>query len=292
MQAKVPGFQYENLTKWPWTCEHDGVRKAGFEMGFGNTAPYGDSFDAITPDFADQTSFRRIIPAYKAAIMVGKFEPNPGMAEILVDYVRNGGTLVINTQQLDGGYPREFTGVELTGETLDSGDYVLDQVKLAGAKVIRADAAGNPLFTRNAFGKGSVIVTTPRMLIPKSKQDWIKFRDDALSGKSKFEHIEALLELLCAEFVPVNVEGDIGFGLNKNSTGWWLYLFNHKGVMKLAGQAEWFDQERTAKVKIDLSRLNIKSVKELRGGEMIPLANNTLTMNIAAGDFKILELKK
>ncbi len=289
IKSKVPGFQYEDLSNF--SCPHDGVKKAGFEMGFANTAPYGDAFDALTPNFPDQTSFKRIISSYKAAILIGQYKKNPDMVKTLSDYVKNGGTLVINTRQLNTDYPQALTGIECTGKTITSDDYMLDEIKLVNAKVIHRDKAGNPLFTRNQYGKGTTIVTTPRYMIPNQSTDWLTFKTDALSGKLKFPHVKALLEMICAKVNPVKVDGDIQFGLNKTKTGWWLYLFNNKGVMKLDGKEEWFDLDRVATVSIDFDQFKITSVKELRSGETLMVKDNKASLKVNPGDFKILELK-
>jgi len=289
IKSKVPGFQYECMDSYG-PNKHDGVRKAGFEMSLANTAPYGDVFDALTPDFPDQTSFKRIIPAYKVAILLGEYAKNPEMAKVLMDYVKNGGTLVINTRQLNADYPKDFSGLELAGTTVRSDDYLLDEVKLAGAQVIRKDAAGFPLFTRNSYGKGIVIVTTPQYMIPPASDRQAQ-ANDANTGKLKFPHIESLLKMLCDEVNPVKVDGDVKFGLNKTDTGWWLYLFNNKGVMKLDGKPQWFDMNRVAEVKIDFDKIKVNSVKELRSSEKFAVKENKLTLRIDPGDFKILELK-
>ena len=89
----------------------------------------------------------------------------------------------------------------------------------------------------------------------------------------------------------MKLDGDVKFGLNKTASGWWLYLFNNKGVMKMDGEPEELDPARTAKVKIDFHRLKVRNVKELRSGQETAVRNNQLELEIGPGDFKILELK-
>ncbi len=285
IRSKIPGFKYEPAHERPTM-----FNKAGFEMGLTNTAPYGDLFDALTPDFPDQSSFRRIIPDYKAAILLGEYPNQPDMEKILIDYVKNGGILVLNTRQLTPGFPESFTGIRLTGKNQLKKGYRIDQIELAGAKVIQADPDGLPLFTRNQFGKGSVIVTTPQFMIPET-DNWQKQAISASTGRLKFPHIEQLMKMLCAEVCPVKVDGDVKFGLNKTASGWWLYLFNNKGVMKMDGEPEKLDPARTAKVKIDFDKLQVGKVKELRSGRETAVHDNRLELEIGPGDFMILDLK-
>ncbi|MBE6372173.1 MAG: hypothetical protein E7055_08885 [Lentisphaerae bacterium] len=285
IRSKIPGFRYEPAH------ENDTMfNKAGFEMGLTNTAPYGDIFDALTPDFPDQSSFRRIIPDYKAAILLGEYPNQPEMEKILVDYVKNGGILVLNTRQLTPGFPESFTGIRLTGKNQLKKGYRIDLIQPAGAQVIRKLPDGTPLFTRNQYGKGSVIVTTPQFLIPETK-NWRMQAVKASSGALQFPYIEQLLKTLCEEVSPVKVDGDIKFGLNKTASGWWLYLFNNKGVMKMDGEPEKLDPARTAKVKIDFHKLQVRTAKELRSGRELAVRNNLLELEIGPGDFMILDLK-
>ena len=67
--------------------------KAGVEQVMVNTK-YGDLFDALTPDFPDQTSFRRILKDYPCAILCNEYDDDPEMIKILKEYKENGGKLV------------------------------------------------------------------------------------------------------------------------------------------------------------------------------------------------------
>ena len=42
------------------------------------------------------------------------------------------------------------------------------------------------------------------------------------------------MDCIAPGLLPVKVEGDIQYGMNKAAGGWWLYLFNNKGVTKFA----------------------------------------------------------
>ncbi len=61
--------------------------------------------------------------------------------------------------------------------------------------------------------------------------------------------------------------------------------------MKMDGEPETLDPQRTANVKIDFHRLEVQSVKELRSEQKMAVQNNQMELQIGPGDFKILELK-
>ena len=53
-----------------------------------------------------------------------------------------------------------------------------------------------------------------------------------------------------AETMPVTVEGDIQWGVNRAKRGWLVWLMNNKGVIHYANEPEEFDLTKTAEVKV------------------------------------------
>jgi hypothetical protein len=107
--------------------------------------------------------------------------PVPGaMLEDLTEYVRRGGTLVLNAKQLDAGEREQeaLTGLHLTGgrATATGATWMSDNSTLAErtydysvaepitASVIARTASGDPVVTKQAHGLGAVYVTTPDYL--------------------------------------------------------------------------------------------------------------------------------
>jgi hypothetical protein len=50
--------------------------------------------------------------------------------------------------------------------------------------------------------------------------------------------------------MPVKVEGDIQWGVNKTKDGWLVWLINNKGVVKFAGEPEELDPKAASTVKV------------------------------------------
>ncbi len=264
--------------------------KKGVEGALFNS-PHGDIFDVLNPDVP---SVSQALPDYKAAVLLGEYRANPEMAQNLIRYVENGGTLLINLKQLSKYFPESFTGISRTGAhavtTFQSNSYRFEKIKLRSAEALLRDDQGNILATANRFGKGRVIVTTPDYLVPPLT-DATQNIGEALRGERSFELIQHFVKLLSTEVLPVGVNGDIQYGLNKTPDGYWLYLFNNKGVHKFVDTPQTIDPAARSTVKIDLKNLNVTEITELRSHTPLPPAGKTLEISVDAGDFKILRLK-
>ena len=240
---------------------------------------YGDLFDAITPDFKDQTSFKRVIGDYKAAVLVGAYGKNPEMRKILLDYVRNGGVLVLTSAQLDT-FP---------------------------VNLDKARKMSHPAFLQLAEGRGKVIIAKTPYLTP-----W--YGDDAAGQKKALEEIshplyvrsethkrypeiEWLLDELFARFVPVSVStaedgsSAVQWGLNRTEDGWLVYLINNGGVTKKWDEYPVFNKGAERAV-VDVSKTRCGRVKELLDNTPCEIRNGVVRIDVPYGDIRILKLNR
>ena len=279
------------LLQWHDNRTDSNMRK-GLECVMANH-PYGDMCDVLTPDFPDQTAFRRTIGNYPAAILIGDDYRNPEMSRILADYVRNGGTLVINVKQLNNFFPKDFTGIALNGDYFHQGRFTVSKAKLNGAKVLRKNESGDILLSENQYGSGKVIVSLIHYMTPWDPARNISAFYNSIFGKNipVYKEIAALLEILNKELIPVRVKGDIQYGLSKTRKGWWLYLINNKGVIKYSDAPAKEDPSKTATLTVDLDRLKIKTVRDLRKDQQVPIKSNSFSVKVAPGDVAILSME-
>lgn len=89
------------------------------------------------------------------------------------------------------------------------------------------------------------------------------------------ERLRSLLLKIQSETMPISVEGDIQWGVNRTSAGWLVWLINNKGVIKFCDEPEEFNMARTAHVTVC-----VKSTGECR------------TADIKPGDFCLMEIRK
>ncbi|MBQ9338381.1 MAG: hypothetical protein IJS14_13915 [Lentisphaeria bacterium] len=265
--------------------------RMGKEITLRNS-PYGDIFDVLTPDFPDSSALRKSLGAYRAAVLIGGYEKHPAMAQALREYVTNGGTLILNSVQLNN-FDSAFTGVKVTGETVREDGYVLDKLELDGAKPLLSLPDGTPVFTAHDFGRGRVIVSSPRWLVqdfPDASQEATAVMYATRNGARQYKYIRALLAKLTDELLPVKVSGDIQYGLNKTKDGWLLYLFNNNGVTKFTDKDETFDPSKTAAVSIRLKDIKADRAYDICSKETFPVRDGVLELQVKPGGWRMLKI--
>lgn len=238
---------------------------------------YGDLFDALTPDFPDQTSFARTIGDYKAAILVGAYGENPSLRRILEDYVRKGGTLVLTSAQLD--------------------TFPVD--------VSKAVPMADPGFSELASGHGRVIVAKTPYLTPwygdnpdgqkKALEETCHPVYIRSETHKRYPEMKWLLDELLARHSPVTVttaedgSSAVQWGLNRVEDGWLLYLINNGGVTKVWDRLPVF-RDGAEKVSVDVSRIPCTSVRELLVEAPCEFGGKAVKVDVPYGDIRVLKL--
>ncbi len=277
---------------------HNPITRDGNEGCLSNS-PYGDIYDAILPNTPEKPVSLDVLNKYKVAIMLGRYAKNKALADRLMEYVKEGGTLLININQLNEFFPESFTGVEKTnaiqpvkGEAISlidntkislSEEYEFEKINLKGAKPVLVDSGKNALACVNNYGKGRVIVTTVDYLVPK--KDFVHGKDYPLPAY--------FLRQIVKDVLPLEVKGDIEYGLNKLDDGWLLYLINNKGVTKFVDKIQSVDPSKTAKVEVNLKDLKVTAVTELRSEKTVPHdeKSNSFKIEVPPGEIRIVKIQ-
>ncbi|MFA5330280.1 MAG: hypothetical protein WC384_20980 [Prolixibacteraceae bacterium] len=292
---------------------HSPVNKKGNEGALSNS-PYGDIFDVIEPNTPQKPVALNVLNNYKVAVMLGKYPKSKALADRLMEYVKNGGTLLLNIKQVNEFFPSEFLGIEREGKVQinffqvkspvrslsDSKtfglaeNYQCEAVVLKGAVPLLMDADGNLLACRKSYGKGNVILSTVDCLVPVNNME--SQEGNVLSSMvygKKFPFIEYFLQSIVSEVLPLEVKGDIEYGLNKISDGWLLYLINNNGVTKFTNKEQSFDMAKTAKVEVSLREIKTLKITELIGMTAVSksLTSNSFTVDVPPGRVKIIKIE-
>jgi hypothetical protein len=225
---------------------------------------FGDIFDVLTA--ADSPRSKNLLPAYRAVVVGGRIEWSNEWIARLDDYVRNGGTVVLNAAQIKK-LPEDFLGVRLLNDTgeahnaacLAAGEETQDlkgqifryeKLALKGATPLITVPSGDPLVTVNKVGKGSVVFAAA---------------PDLLGEDERITPFAAhMLAHVFADAVPLKVTGDIEYLINRTENGWIVTLLNNNGVLKpQQGMAQ---VDRNASVTVTIAMGNGKTTVQVPAG--------------------------
>ena len=281
----------------------------GFEGCLWNS-PFGEIADVLCPDAGQAgDTFLDVLSGYKAAFLVGEHNPKTCDVRALDAYVRGGGTLFCSWDQVrDGLVSSEAAGVTFGGNTVPGGNELrkADGASLAkledgyafavgtpgaSARPYLTDEKGNVVAWRSTCGKGRVVTVTATRMLPadlyplsivpgvRNPMDgsWAhnpKAYPAIARGTRRFPIIERLLKAAQDALMPVTVEGDIQWGVNKvevkgrgrgdegdsavnlnlqpQPSHWLVWLMNNRGVTKFAQEPEVLDPKATSRVKVTL----------------------------------------
>jgi hypothetical protein len=248
---------------------------------------FGDSFDVLTA-----TTGQSPLSAYRAVLVGGRIEWSQEWQAKLSEYVRNGGTLILNAAQIKG-LPESLLGVRLTNQTAEAttarclgpGEDVseltgqvfrYEKVELKGAGAFVVSETRDPLVTVNQVGKGRVVFCA----LP-----------DLLGEDERVTPFAAhMLTHVFADASPVKVRGDVEYLVNRTANGWVVTLFNNNGVFKQQqGMAQ---VDRSAYVAATISAAQIQSANEWITDQPIQVASpGSVAVQIAPGAIAIVELR-
>ncbi len=233
------------------------------------------------------------IDSYAALIVGGRIEWSPPWISKLTNYVRNGGTLIVNSAQVKG-LPADLLGVRLTGADAEAHNakclspnepeqdlhgqiFRYDRVEAKGAEVLMAVPTGDPLVTVNKVGRGRVVfVAVPDLL----------GEDERL-----VPFVAHLLAHLAGDATPVRVEGDVEYMINRTTRGWVVTLFNDNGVFKPQQGLAQVDRNASVNVKLNLHSATISTAVEWTSDRTLTVNGQAgVTLKIPAGGVAIVEM--
>lgn len=254
---------------------------------------FGDVFDVITAVDAPASKVDNLLPSYRAVVAGGRIDWSPAWIKRLNDYVRNGGTAVINAAQIKN-VPEQFAGVRLTNATAEADSarclapgeesqdlngqiFRYEKVELRGATSFIAASNGDPLVTLNRIGKGNVVFVA----LP-----------DLLGVDERVTPFAAhLLAHVFADAAPVKVTGDVEYLLNRTANSWIVTMLNNNGVFKTQQGMARVDRSAYVNVTISLRERNIESATEWITGKTQNITAGSVSLQIAPGGVAIVEIR-
>jgi hypothetical protein len=227
---------------------------------------FGDVFDVLTAADSPRSKVQSLLPAYRAVVVGGRIEWSNEWIQRLNDYVRNGGTVILNAAQIKK-LPEQFLGVRLLNDTGEAHNAVClapgeepqnlkgqifryEKLELKGATPLITVPTGAPLVTVNKIGKGSVVFVA----VP-----------DLLGEDERMTPFAAhMLAHVFADAAPLKVTGDVEYLINRTDKGWIVTLLNSNGVFKpQQGMAQ---VDRTASVTVTITMKADKATVQIPPG--------------------------
>jgi hypothetical protein len=213
---------------------------------------YGNVFDVLV----DQPEKAKAVFDYPVVWAAGDVDLGGPWPAVLEDYVRKGGTLVVNVEAAKA-LPPALLGVKPTGKTHTAEEwrpeggearpcvpFEVAEVEKGDAAVLARAGEDAPLVTRNKVGEGAVVVT----LVPR------------LLGQDERAHpaLPYLMNCLTDGLLPVEVrradgsplQGEVMYQVNKTRDGWLVLLVNNGGVDKTPNGVARVDRRAVADVVV------------------------------------------
>ena len=254
---------------------------------------FGEIADVVCPD-AEQPhgEFTDFLSGYKAAFLIGYHNWKVTDLRALDEYAKRGGTLFCSCDQIaDGLVSSAMAGVAFGDRSASSGKKLLDATGAAvedieetytfrvgtseGAVPFLRDENGTVVAWANDYGRGRVVTVAARRMMPDCvnalKEDGWKrhaFCNSDLhkrmaAGTLRFPIVHHLLQRVQRDVMPIDVAGDVQWGLNRTAKGWMLWLINNNGVRKFAFEPEDIDLSKTSNVTVDLKDLKGRRVVDI-----------------------------
>ena len=217
---------------------------------------HGNIFDVLV----DRPTRAKAIFHYPVVWAAGDVNLGGEWPAVLEEYVRKGGTLVVNIEAAKP-LPAKLLGLKPTDKTIVAEEwrpeggakrsavpFAVATVELAGAEVLaRADEA--PLITRHKVGEGAVLITlTPRLL-----------------GQDERAHpaLPYLMNGVLDGLLPIEVcrpdgsplQGELMYHVNRTKNGWLVLLVNNRGVDKTQNGVARVDRRAFVDVVVRTKRL-------------------------------------
>ncbi|MBR4653009.1 MAG: hypothetical protein IKO72_06575 [Kiritimatiellae bacterium] len=161
---------------------------------------------------------------------------------------------------------RSYKAIVVAGDYPDrSFEKVLAEYEKGGGRVIRIGEADVP-----PIGKDNI--------------------NSLRAGRFSFPKVAKVFDGLQADYFPFKVTGYCLYGANRNEKGWWLWIFNNKGVTKFARDPHVVDHAFDAKIEVSSAKARIVSAHELLGENGIKVVDGSFSFTLPAGELAIFEI--
>jgi hypothetical protein len=253
---------------------------------------FGDVFDVIFA-YPDANKWKTI-DQYPVVIATGEIELTAAEGERLKQYMERGGTLMVADAHLTGpgaaalALPASGDYLETTGyrwfdanEVSPSQMYRYRPITVAAndkaTRVLATSPEGKPLCVATDRGAGRLVY----LAIPRGLG----------IDRCAVPMVPRLFAHLTRGQMPIEVDGDVNWLLNKNARGWMVTLLNPAGQQKPQQGITPTDYRENRTVTIRGKAPFTTAVDRLLPSDKFTVKENAVTIEVPAGSVRIVELR-
>lgn len=294
----IYGEHEKMLEQYFWTAFHPIGRESERPITGTNevnvAGVFGDIFDVIYayPDVAKWKS----IDTYPVTIVAGDIELSAAEGQRLAQYMANGGTLLVADAHLTGPGVAALSLPTVAAQTEGYGYRWLGSSDVQPSQLFRFQEFTLPADPKAAGFRA--LATTPDGKVFCASVDRGAGRLVYLSvprglGIDKAAHpvLPRLFAHLSQGLMPVEVQGDVEWLLNRTTTGWLVTLLNPAGQDKPQQGITPTDYRENRKVTINVHVPFTSARDRLLPDEVLKIDAGQVTLEVPAGGVRIVELK-
>lgn len=264
---------------------------------------FGDIFDVIcaTPNMKRWQT----IDSYPVVIAAGEIELSEPEGKRLAEYIEKGGTLLVADAQLTGPGVAALK-LPATGAVAEDDGFSWHVGKVDLAKLGAKDALPNTIASQRFRFKPIQKGSEPQRLLAEATTGQ-PFCVSIDRGQGRLVYLSVphglgidrraipavpqLFAHLTRGLMPIEVEGDVEWLVNRTQTGWLVTLLNPAGQQKPQQGITPTDYRENRRVVIQ-AKQPIKSARDrLQPDEKFEPKENKLTLDVLAGSVRLMELK-
>jgi hypothetical protein len=183
----------------------------------------------------------------------------------------------------------------------DSFDLLLSDVQIGLLKnypvaILLGDHALTTDFRATLLGylSGGGHLVLSQRLAGQLGTDLQRFRDagrvsiEEFGRNERFTH--ELMRVLSETYLPVKIEGDVEYTVNRTSTGWIVGLLENKGAWRQEDGTMVVNPRIHPEVKITLKSGTLNAAKEWVQEQDLPVMGGSVSVPVPGGDVRIVEL--
>lgn len=250
---------------------------------------FGDVFDVIFA-YPDVTKWKTI-DTYPVVVVAGEIELTAAEGQRLAQYVEKGGTLFVADAHLTGPGVKELK-LPATGDVVEADSYqwmgnpeaqpsprfrYRPISAVAGERKLATTAAGQTVCGAYERGAGRLIYAT----VPHG----------LTIGKQVSPIVPRLMAHLTRGVMPVEVQGDVEWLVNRTATGWSVTLMNPAGQIKPQQGILPTDYRENRPVKIQSHTPVTFAQDRLLPDQKLTVRENTVELEVPAGSVRIIDLR-